>query len=139
MHDDSELLEYETETQEPTGPITPIPVEICEPVVTVPTVAQHVTAYTLVLTATTPYTELMTQDPLRVRARIFTITNGVVICHSLQQAQDPANTGDANFTAPNGALIASGVSFMIEGTQRMWVSTSKFPTRVGVIIERRSA
>jgi hypothetical protein len=135
-----ELLEYETE-QEETGPlpIEPILVHAVEPVITVPTVAQHITCRTIVLDANTPWAQLLPQDPLRVRARIFTITNGVVICHSVSQAQDLNNTTDQTFATPNGCLISSGVSAIIEGTQQLFVATSKFPTRVGLIIERRSA
>jgi hypothetical protein len=131
-----ELLEYQTQ-QEPAYPPLVPEVRIAEPVVTVAAVAQHITCRTYILDTGTPYMQILPQDPLRVRARLVISQNGVVICHSLVQAQDPANTGDINFTAPNGAYVQASNQFEIASTEPLWISTSKYPAKVAVISERR--
>ena len=138
-----ELLEYQTE-QEDAGPVVPGPpvaVHVCEPVVTVPTVAQHLTAVTRVLTAAQPYAQILAQDPLRARAQVMVKgTNDVVLCHSIGQAQDPNNL-DPTLVAPDGAVVPGGFDgpVPLETTQPVWVVANTFPTAVSVLIERRTA
>lgn len=139
---DSELLEYETEQEDPgpVQPIDPLPVHVCAPVVTVPTVSQHVTTRTVLLTTANAVQQILPQDPLRVMAWLLPkIDNNVVLCHSLTQAQDPANA-DPALAAPNGALVSAALTAAIPvpGTQAMWMAGNTFPTRVGLIIERRT-
>lgn len=140
---DDELLEYETEAEEEDArplPIDPVPVKISEPVVTVETVPQHVSMFTLTLTAETPMLPLLPLDPLRVSAQVLRVDNHFILCHSLQQAMDPLNITPAA-TDANGALVTAtfNAPVPVRGTQAVWVATRVFPTRVGVIVERRSA
>lgn len=142
LGDDDELLDYQTEQEdapEPVQPIEPVPVHVCEPVVTVPTVAQHVTFRTVTLTAANPVQQILNLDPLRIRAWLLPkIDNNVVLCHSISQAQDPANA-DPMLTAPNGAYVSAALTapVPIPGTAPVWCVGNTFPTRVGLIIERR--
>lgn len=136
-----ELLAYETQHDAgPPVPIDPLPVHVCEPVVTIPTVPQHTTCRTVVLTSDQPYTQILPQDPLRVRAQLLRGDNHFVICHSATQAQDPVNTTPAS-GATNGAYVTATASapVVVTGTQPLWVSTNVFPTTIGIITERRSA
>lgn len=143
MMPDEPLLDYETEQDSDPGPLfpTPVPVHVCEPVVTVPTVPQHVTCRTVVLTADQPVQQILAQDPLRVRAWLLPkIDNNVVLCHSVSQAQDP-NNADPTLANPNGAVVMASLTapVPVAGTQAMWLAGNTFPTHVGLIIERRSA
>lgn len=137
-----ELLEYETEQDETPGPVMPIeplPVHVCEPVVTIATVPQHLTTLSRVLTAAQPYAQILAQDPLRVRATVIVSgANKVVLCHSLPQAQNPNNL-DATLAAPDGAVISSAATVPVQTTQPLWVVANTFPTTVSVLIERRTA
>lgn len=140
-HDaDEELLGYETEQEETAPlPIEPVPVRAVEPVVTVPTVAQHLTCRTVVLADASPV-QILAQDPLRTRAQIVVKgANDVVLCHSITQAQDAGNA-DPTLARPNGAILpGGGPVFTVTATGPVWLVGNTFPTRVGLILERRSA
>lgn len=141
MQEESELLEYETEQEDEPQEISPIPVHVCEPVVTVATVPQHVSTYTVVVAvgdSTNGILQLMPQDPLRVRAVITCNDQAVVICHSLPQAMSTANQA-ASVPNPSGAYLAAGQTVTINGTQEMFVAATGTVARVSVITERRSA
>ncbi|MGH2866772.1 MAG: hypothetical protein ACRDNK_04270 [Solirubrobacteraceae bacterium] len=134
---DNQMLEYETEHEQPPT-ITPVPVTLAEPAVTVETVPQHVTCVSVALPINT-VAQILQHDPLRVRATILPRAAGIVLCHSYSQAQDPANLVGTP-PAPNGAYVpATPVSFDIKGTQAMWaIAPGGVATTVGLIIERRS-
>lgn len=148
MNEDDELLEFETENDEapePVMPIAPVPVKVCEPVVTVPTVAQHLSATTLVV-STAAGAEKMLQvlslDPLRTRATLIIHDQPVVLCHSRSQAQSAANVL-AGAPRPDGAYVYAAVdkpvTLVIETTQELWVAaTFDQPARVSVLQERRT-
>lgn len=145
VHDENDLLEYQTEADEPDPEAAAaVPVVVDEPVVTIPTVPQHMTAYTLVVEADDAaggVAELLPQDPLRVRAQIIVNDEPVILCHSRTQALDSRNTV-ASVPNPSGAYIPDGIGFPIEitATDRMWIAaTSTNPARVSVITERRSS
>lgn len=142
-YDENEMLEYEVEADEPETPvmpISPIPVSVCEPVVTVETVPQHMTCYTVVVDTDdvdAGIKELLPLDALRVRATIIAHTAEAIICHSRSQAQDPANTV-TNVPNPSGFLLSIDTPLVLTGTQQMWVAaTSSAARRVSVIVERR--
>lgn len=141
--DEAELLEYEAEQDHdtPVIPMTPIPVVVCDPVVTVPTAPQHISTYTVVVATgtTAQVAELLPLDLLRVSARIIVSDQAVVVCHSQAQAQDSSNRV-ASVPNPSGAYLpVSTAPVPITGTQQMWVAaTSATPARVTVISERRS-
>lgn len=138
-----ELLEYQTEHESAGAPVEPVPVAVCDPVVTIETVPQHATAYTVVVATDpavgAPYEQLLPLDPLRVRATVWATTTDAVICHSLGQAQDPANstTGVPN---PAGAYLPTGLPIVIHGGQQMWAAaTAATASQISVIVERRDA
>lgn len=136
-----ELLEYQTEQDDPgpVQPLEPLPVHVCEPVITIATVSQHLTALSRVLTAAQPSAQILAQDPLRTRAQVLVVgANKVVLCHSLGQAQNPNNL-DATLAAPDGAVLTSAYPVPVETTQPVWVVANTFPTTVSVLIERRTA
>ena len=149
-NDEDELLEYETEVvddPEPVQPIDPIPVSVCDPVVTVETVPQHITTYTLVISTATnaqAVQQLLPLDPLRVRATIIVHDNPAVICHSRASANAAANTV-TNTPAPSGAYLLASATLpaapiVIHGTQEMWIAaTTSSTSRVSVIAERRTS
>lgn len=150
--DDDELLEYQTETDDdpaPVLPVDPVPVRVCEPVVTIETVPQHVTMITHVvqITASDPdraIRQLLPLDPLRVRAIVQVHDQPAVLCHSRNQAQSADNIVAAT-PAPQGVWVeaAAGVPsypLVIHGGSEMWVAaTSATATRVSVIVERRTS
>lgn len=145
--DDEQLLEYQTEADDDEFPVIPDPVPVCvkEPVVTVETVPQHVTCYTVVVDTDVDQgvAELLPLDPLRVRATVIVSDQPVIICHTRPQAQDGSNRV-ASVPNPNGAYIPASPTLStpvpIHGTQQMWVAgTTTDPARVSVIVERRSA
>lgn len=148
MTDENELLDYETEAaeEEDARPlqIDPVPVHVCDPVVTVETVPQHVNCYTLVIgSESDAVVELLPQDPLRVRATVIVSDQPVVICHTRPQALAGSNRA-ADVPNPSGAYIPAGPALstpvVIHGTQQVWVAaTSVTAARVSVIVERRSA
>lgn len=137
------LLDYETEADEaPAGVAEPIATKVCEPVVTVPTVAQHLTCSTVVLTSDAPYVQLLPLDPLRLRAQILLKgSKDIVICHSLAQAQDLANQASP-LARPNGTIVSSGFTtpVSIETTQPVWAvgDASAGNILLGLIVERRT-
>lgn len=140
--DESELLAYESEQDHPVAvlPIDPVPVRVCDPVITVVTVPQHMTTYTVVVAAgtSTAVSQLLPLDLFRVRATILVNDQAVVICHSQTQAQDPSNVVAA-VPNPSGAYVPAGANLVITGSQQMWVAaTGATPARVTVISERRS-
>lgn len=138
-----ELLEYQTEQEdvpEPAAPGPPVEVRVCDPVVTVPTVPQHITCKTVVLSDATPV-QILALDPLRTRAQLVVAdTNDVVLCHSVTQAQNP-NNADPTLARPDGTIIPGTLTAPVEvdATGPAWLVANTFPTRVGLIIERRGA
>lgn len=138
---EDELLEYEGDQEHdaPTVLTEAIPVVVCDPVVTVPTVPQHITAYTVVVSTTGPEVmELLPLDLLRVRATVIVSDQPVVICHSQGQAQDPSNQV-ASVPNPSGAYIPAGTQLVITGSQQLFVAAVQgVSSRVSVLVERRS-
>lgn len=144
-HED-ELLEYETEADtEPTPvlPVDPVPVKVCDPVVTVETVPQHATCTTFVLDTDlgVGVVQILPQDVLRVRAVVWIAgvdDPSVILCHSRNQAQDAANVA-ANTPRPSGALLTPGYPITVHGAQELWAAaTSATASRLSVIAERRT-
>lgn len=134
-----ELLEYQTETIDEDLAAAAVPVVVAEPVVTVPTVAQHVDTYTVVVdTDVAKFAELLPLDPLRLSAQIIASDAAIVLCHSRAQATDTRNQV-ANVPNPVGAYIPTGVVVDVPGTQQMFAAaTSATAARVTVIVARRS-
>lgn len=137
-----ELLDYEAEQDDEPGPLfpEPVPIRACEPVITVPTVPQHVTFQTIVLTADEPVQRILDRDPLRVRALLMLAdANDVVLSHTIQQAQSAQNVA-ANLPTPAGAIVPHGLATPVEltGTQSVWASAATYPTRIGLVVERRT-
>lgn len=152
MSDQDELLEYQTEADAGeaadaaalAADAEPIPVCVYDPVVTIGTVSQHATCYTLQVDSDlrTRYVELLPEDPLRTRAVIIVNDQPVVICDSRAQAGSPSNqvTGVPD---PTGAYIPASAAL---STQLEILSTNQFfvaattadPARVTVIAERRT-
>lgn len=149
-YDDSEMLEYETEQDDddtPVMPIAPVPVSVCEPVVTVETVPQHLTCSTFVVNtaaADTAIVQILPQDPLRVRAEIIVHDQPVVICHSRASATAAANTV-AGTPYPSGAYVQADPAtpsrpIPIYGVQEVWAAaTYGQAARVSVFAYRRSS
>ena len=149
MSNDDELLQYETESdiedeRAVAAAAEPVPVRLDEPVVTVPTRAQHATCYTLQLESDVErYVELLPADPLRSRALVIVNDQPVVICDSRAQAGRADNQA-VGTPAPSGAYVpaSSTLSTQVEifTTAQMFVAaTSASPARVTVITERRSS
>lgn len=144
MSDDDELLEYETE-HEPEPEPQAVPVCLDGPVLTVATVPQHATCYTLVVDADVSpgFVELLPADPLRVRAVVLVNDQPVVICDSRTQANASGNQA-TNVPNPQGAYVPASATastkITLTGTAQMFVAaTTTDPARVSVIVERRSA
>lgn len=145
--DTSDLLEYETETEdapEPLAPIDPVPVIVQAPVVTVGTVPQHISAYTVVVdTDTDRVAELLPLDALRVRATIIVHDQPVVLCHTMAQALSATNRA-TGVPTPSGAFVQASADhpagpIVLHGTQPMWVAaTWDQPARISVLVERRT-
>jgi hypothetical protein len=139
---DDILLEHETgaPVDAVVQDITPIPVIVMDGVVTSQIRPQSATASTYVLTATQPIAQIATLDPLRTAMTIVSIDQSVVLCHSLQQAQDPANQV-VNIPNPNGLMVPGSATLPLylstETTQELWIVGNTFPSRVAVWIERR--
>lgn len=150
MSDDDELLDYQTEADAGEArdlaavAAEPVPVCVYDTVVTVPTVPQHATCYTLKLDADdVRYVELLPEDPLRTRALIMVHDQPVVICNSRAQANSASNQA-AGVPDPTGAYIpasaAASTRFELRSTNQFFVAaTSTDPARVTVIAERRTA
>lgn len=137
---DDILLDNATEQFEEVdvAQVLPIPVVLAEAAVTEPIYPQHMTAYTIVLTATTPTQELAPLDSLRTGLIIRSLDHDVVLCHSINQANDPSNF-DVALAFPNGAVLRNGDRpTYLRSTPRMWVVGNSYPSRVTVIAERRA-
>ncbi len=149
-YNDDEMLAYEVEQDDdgiPVMPIAPVPVSVCEPVVTVETVPQHMSAYTFVLSTTNAdqsIVQILPQDPLRVIAEIIVHDQPVVICHSRGSAQAAVNT-TAGTPAPSGAYVQAdpttpSAPIPIYGVQEVWAAaTYGQAARISVFAYRRSA
>ena len=151
MHDDvtiydsnETLLAHETEAPnaQPIADVTPIPVAVIDAVTVTRVFPQHSSAYTLVLTATQPVQQICDLDPLRHQITLCAVDHDIVLCHSLQQAQDAANQA-TNIPNPNGFVITNAAGFppflRIESTGPLWVVGNSFPSRVSAFVERRTA
>jgi hypothetical protein len=137
--EDDDLLEYETEEDDddgaPVQQIAPVPVHICEPVVTVETVPQHMTASTFVLNTSNPdqaLVQILPQDPLRVRAVVIVHDQPVVLCHSRSSANAAGNTVADPTT--------SSQPIPVYGVQEVWAAaTYGESARVTVFAYRRTS
>jgi hypothetical protein len=138
-----DVLEIETESEvDELYAVEPVKVELCSPVVTIDTVPQHVSCFTIVLTADEPVQKLMDLDPLRHEAIVISLDQDVVLCHSYQQAQDPANV-TAALPRPNGYILSGGAGFppyvVLETTAHLWVAapvTGEETARISCIVKR---
>jgi hypothetical protein len=148
-YNEEEMLAYEVEddeTEQAVMPIAPVPVRVCEPVVTVETVPQHMSAYTFVMStshADTAIRQILPQDPLRVRAVIIVHDQPVILCHSQVSAAAPANVV-TNTPEPSGAYVFAGTNLPsrpipIYGVQEVWAAaTIAESARVTVLAYRRN-
>lgn len=149
--EDDDLLEYEVEEDDddgtPVQSIDPVPVHICEPVVTVETVPQHMTASTFVLSTDIEgqaLVQILPQDPLRVRAVVIVHDQPVIICHSRTSANADANTVSGT-PEPSGAYVQADPTtpsrpIPIYGVQEVWVAaTYGESARVSVFAYRRTS
>ncbi len=147
--DDSEMLAYEVEQSEdaPVLPVAPVPVSVCEPVVTVETVPQHLSASTFVLstaTADQAVVQILPQDPLRARAVIIVHDQPVILCHSRASASAAANTV-TNTPDPSGAFVYASTTtpsqpIPVYGVQEVWAAaTIGEDARVSVMAYRRTS
>jgi hypothetical protein len=139
---ENELLEVETEADDGPVvalPIMPVPVSVCDPVVTVATVPQHVSFHTLVLTTDDPQRQLLPLDALRVEALVQALDQDVVLTSSRSQAQSTANTV-ASLPNPDGAILpkANTTPTRMPATAEVWATAQVLPARVSVIVTRRS-
>jgi hypothetical protein len=150
--EDDELLEYEAERDDdengvPVQQIAPVPVHVCEPVVTVETVPQHMTASTFVVSTTNAdqaIQQILPQDPLRVRAVVIVHDQPVIICHSRSSANASANTASGT-PQPSGGYVQADPTtpsppIPFYGVQEVWAAaTYGEPARVTVFSYRRSS
>lgn len=98
-----------------------------------PVAAELVTVpHTVAVTSDETARQLCQPNPGRKFIGICAFTNAVVISRSKGDAQAPGNLA-ATITAPNGAMIPSGVYVWFESTNELWVSTGTYPTLVSVI------
>lgn len=88
--------------------------------------------HTVSITSDDPARQLCQPNPGRKFIGIFPFTNAVVLSRSKGDAQAPGNLA-SSITAPNGAMIPSGVYTWFESTNELWVSTGTYPTLVSVI------
>ncbi len=142
MSTEKELLQTETEVDDGPGPVlpmVPIPVTVCEPVVSVPTVAQHISFHTVALADGDAYRQLLPLDALRVSALVQAFDQDVVLTNSRSQAQSAANTV-ANLPNPDGAILpkANTSPTLLTTVAEVWVTAQTLPARVSVIVTRRS-
>lgn len=94
--------------------------------------------FTIVLTELDqPPKDLLPEDPYREIAVITAMDNPVVIHSSMATAGDPAATA-VNLPDPKGAVIPITQPYPVPGTNRMWVTTAVYPSRVSVIVTRRT-
>lgn len=148
--EDDDLLEYETEDEDdgtPVQAIAPVPVHVCEPVVTVETVPQHMTASTFLLNSGVEghaLVQILPQDPLRVRAVVIVHDQPVVLAHSRSSANAVANTV-AGTPEPSGAYVQADPStpsapIDFYGVQEVWAAATYAETaRVTVFAYRRTS
>lgn len=148
-YNEDEMLAYEVEDDAddtPVMPIDPVPVRVCEPVVTVETVPHHMSASTFVLSTSTPdeaVVQILPQDPLRVKAIVMVNDQPVVIAHSRSSAAAPQNVVTGT-PSPSGAYVfasatVSSAPIQIPGVQEVWVAaTVAGPARVSVLAYRRT-
>lgn len=93
-----------------------------------------VTAILPALTGGVSYIDLLPYDTSRLFALVYADTNPVVICDSLGQAQDPANSV-ANIPNPNGFFLAANKDpIQIPGSSRLWVAGPTPGTRISVLV-----
>lgn len=149
MNDD-ELLEVETEQDHddiPVQQIAPVPVHVCEPVITVATVPQHMTASTFLLNSAVEgqaLVQILPQDPLRVRAVVIVHDQPVVLAHSRSSANASANTV-AGTPEPSGGYVQAdpttpSAPIDFYGVQEVWAAATYGETaRVTVFAYRRSS
>lgn len=141
---DELLIEHETEQHEgvDTAPVPPLKTVVVDSVVVAPIIPQHVQCYTLVLTADDPIQVLLEQDALRTNAIAIALDHDVVLSHSFQQASDEANQINT-LLRPNGSVITNAGGFPpylpLDTTAKMWVVGNTFPSRVSVVVKRRTA
>lgn len=143
---EEDLLDVQTEasTAPPMVlPVDPVAVVVDGPVVTVETVPQHVSTYTVVTsTDDERAVQLLPLDPLRVRATVVVHDQPVVLCHSQAQALSAGNR-TPGAPSPVGAYVwaapgAPARPLVIAGGAAVWVApTFDQPARVTVIAERR--
>lgn len=137
------FLVHETEAPEDveTESITPIPVVVSNAVTVNTITAQNLVTSTYVLTETQPIAQIAELDPLRTGLYMMSLDDHVVLCHSLQQAQDP-NNQSVGLDNPNGFVLLRSSSALtllpVKTTQPLWVVGNSFPSRVSVLIERRT-
>lgn len=137
-HED-QVLEYETEQHAPEE-MTAVPVCIADPVVTVPVVPQHTSFRTVVLTSDDPVRQILPLDPLRVSATVISPDNDAVLAGSKSQASDKANLSDTTLARPNGTLLPKALTagMPISSTDAVWVAAATYPSRISVLITRRT-
>lgn len=98
---------------------------------------------TVQLSLAVPVVQIATYDPLRVRIRFSNTIKGYVICGSLSQAQDPANSLGPATAVPNGRYVygtsqAANGEAITEGQSEVWLTggVGDFPFVVGYEIVR---
>jgi hypothetical protein len=142
---DSENLTLEAEGEQTeeteTADLVPVKVVVTDVVVSQEVIPQHVSCYTIVLTDEDPVAQVLALDLLRFSARIAALDTAVVLCHSLQQAKDPANLITA-LGSPNGAVlpVLSAAGYVeVTSCAPLWpVRPDGENARVSVIVTRRS-
>lgn len=88
---------------------------------------------TELLNSDMPAKQLCLPNPDRVWLGIIANTNAIVLARSKSDAQAPGNTA-SSITAPNGALIPSGILVWIpDTTSEVWAATGTYPTLVTVL------
>jgi len=79
---------------------------------------------------------LLPEDPDREWAIITALDNAVVICHTVAQANDAANSTNT-LAQPTGSVIPINQPYPLTGQNKLWVTTGTFPSRVSVIVGRK--
>lgn len=95
-------------------------------------------AFTIILSATNPYQLLLPKDPSRKRAVVTAVdTTPVVICTSLELAQNPQNAATGAGLPASGFVLPHGLMVTIESRGALWVAnTTATACRVSVIVDR---
>jgi hypothetical protein len=122
--------------------IVPVPVTVHNfpPATPAYGVPDHATCTTLLLTAQDPVQQLAPEDPLGCEVTIIQPgDNDIVVCHSKGEAQSVSNT-IAALPNPSGAIIPKTypAPVQIRTKSRLLVTAQAFPTRVSVILTRRT-